>query len=95
MTSYHTLRLCAGRGGFEAIPARALRLDLAEVRRKLEGAGISVVDARVMLIAKFEREVTVARDGRLLIKSRSRDEAARIFGKLRALLGFGPGRFSE
>jgi len=58
----------------------------------MRSAGTDVVDARVMLIAQFEREVTIARDGRILIKSRDATEAQRIFELVRPMLGVPPDR---
>ena len=83
---YHSLRLCAGGGAFEAVPAPRLHMDLRAARAKLEGSRIPVVDARVMLIIQMEREVTLSRDGRVLIKTRDAQEASAIFGELRSLL---------
>jgi len=84
---YHRLRLCSSSGGFEAIPEPARPLDLATVRAKLESAGIRVVDARVMLIASLDPEVTISRAGRLLFKTRDARTAERGFERLRELLG--------
>jgi hypothetical protein len=83
---YYSLRLCAGGGAFEAVPAPRLTLDLHRVKSTLESHDIPVVDARVMLIAQFEREVTLSRDGRVLIKTKDNAEAAAIFERIRALL---------
>jgi hypothetical protein len=85
--TYYTLALCASKGAFEAIPRPKLALDLKEARSRLESAGIGVTDARVMLIAAMESEVTLSRDGRILIKSRDRAEAARVFARLRDVVG--------
>ncbi|MCI4339868.1 MAG: hypothetical protein L3J73_01180 [Thermoplasmata archaeon] len=85
--TYHTLRVCANRGAFEAIPEGTTELDLAAVRGRLEAHGVSVLDCRVMLIAKMEREVTVGRDGRILIKTRDRDEAQRLLERLAPMVG--------
>ena len=83
---YRTLRVCANRGGYEAIPDPPRPLDLVEVRHRLERAGIAVVDARVMLIAALDSEVTIARSGRILFKTQDASVAARTFERLRALL---------
>jgi hypothetical protein len=83
---YRKLRLCSNNGGFEAIPDPPLRLDLALARRSLERLGIAVVDARVMLIAALDPEVTISRSGRLLFKTQDPDAAERAFEKLRRLL---------
>lgn len=84
------MRLCAGGGAFEAIPRPRLALDLAEVKVRLEAAGFSVVDARVMLLLKRESEATLSRDGRILIKTRDPEEAHRILSDLVGRLGPAP-----
>jgi hypothetical protein len=83
---YYSLKLCAGGGAFEAVPAPRLKLDLLRVKGTLEAHDVPVVDARVMLIVQFEREVTLSRDGRVLIKTRDGPEAAAIFERLRGML---------
>ena len=85
--TYFSLRLCSDGGAFEAIPRPPLRLDLGRTRRALESHHIPVVDARVLLIVQFQREVTLARDGRILIKSRDPAEAKKVFLDLQSLLG--------
>ncbi len=83
---YRALRLCSNQGGFEAIPERREPLDLAALAARLASAGLPVVDARVMLIVRLEAEVTIARSGRLLIKSRDPELAERTFVRLRTYL---------
>ncbi|MGA8302631.1 MAG: hypothetical protein WA691_00235 [Thermoplasmata archaeon] len=80
---YRKLRLCSNNGGYEAIPDPPLRLDLPELRRSLERAGIAVVDARVMLVAATDPEVTISRSGRLLFKTQDPAAAERGFQQLR------------
>jgi hypothetical protein len=80
--TYHTLRVCSNRGAFEAVPAGDLVLDLATVRGRIEATGVAVLDCRVMLIAHMEREVTIGRDGRILIKTRDLAEAERILAQV-------------
>ncbi|MCI4323183.1 MAG: hypothetical protein L3K03_04070 [Thermoplasmata archaeon] len=80
--TYSTVRLCSSRGAFEAIPQPRLTLDLGAVRQQLEGQSIPVQDARVMLIVQLSREVTVARDGRIMIKTRDPEEAAQVLADL-------------
>jgi hypothetical protein len=87
---YRTLRLCSNNGGYEAIPDSRRPLDLAGVRDRLEREGFAVVDARVMLLAAMEVEVTIARTGRLLFKTRDEAAARRCFERLRGLLGLEP-----
>ena len=84
--TYYTLRLCASRGAYEAIPENPRTLDLAVVKARLEASGIAVIDARVMLIAQMESEVTFGRDGRVLIKSQDPVQAGRLFDSLKGLL---------
>lgn len=83
---YYQLRVCSTGGSFEAVPRPRHPLDLKVVREKLEAEQIPVTDARVMLVIRLEREVTVSRDGRMLIKSRDPAEAAAIFARLQRLL---------
>ncbi len=83
---YRRLRLCSNNGGYEAIPDPPLRLDLVAVRDRLEREGIAVVDARVMLLAATDPEVTVSRSGRLLFKTRDPAAAERAFQQLRRWL---------
>jgi hypothetical protein len=83
---YRTLRVCSNNGGYEAIPEPPRPLDLKRVRGVLEREGIAVVDARVLLIAGLEAEVTISRSGRLLFKTREAAVAERAFLRLGALL---------
>jgi hypothetical protein len=91
---YRKLRLCSNNGGYEAIPEPPLHLDLAHVRRVLEGVGVAVIDARVILVAAAEPEVTISRSGRLLFKTRDPAAAERGFQRLRILLDL-PGASEE
>jgi len=84
---YRALRLCSHGGGFEAIPDPPQDLDLGRIRASLEAAGVAVVDARVLLIASLEPEVTISRSGRLLFKTGDEAAARRA---LRRLLEIAP-----
>lgn len=84
--TYSTLQLCSGRAAFEAVPHPKLSLDLGRLRERFEREGVAVIDARVMLIVRLEREVTIGRDGRILIKSADGPEAERLFARVRRLL---------
>ena len=55
---------------------------------------MAVVDARVMLIAALDLEVTISRSGRLLFKTRDPAAAERAFLRLRSLLDL-PGTHSD
>ncbi|MCI4325779.1 MAG: hypothetical protein L3K00_07890 [Thermoplasmata archaeon] len=92
--TYETLALCASKGAYEAVPRPKLSLNLSDAKRRLEAAGVPVTDARVMLIVTMEREVTLSRDGRVLIKSRDAKEAERVFERLRKVVGL-PERATE
>lgn len=83
---YRTLEVCSNRGGFETVPEPPRPIDLVRARHRLESAGIAVVDARVMLIAALEAEVTISRTGRILLKTPDRAVADRTFAELRRLL---------
>jgi hypothetical protein len=83
---YRTLRLCSSRGAFEAIPEVPIRLDLGDVRARFEAGGTQVTDARVMLIVRLSPEVTVSRDGRIMVKTRDKAAAERIFRRVVELL---------
>lgn len=85
--TYQTLRVCSNRGALEAVPDGEVVLDLAAVRGRIEATGVSVLDCRVMLIAQMEREVTIGRDGRILIKTRDVAEAQRILERVVPLVG--------
>jgi hypothetical protein len=61
-------------------------LDLGRLRQALEGAGVPVVDARVMLIAQLDPEVTISRNGRILFKTPDSAAADRAFQRLRPWL---------
>lgn len=84
--TYYTLALCSSKGAFEAVPRPKLALDLHSAKERLESSGVPVTDARVMLIAAMEREVTLSRDGRILIKSKDAAAASRVFERLRTIL---------
>src|SRR5271170_180345 len=91
---YRKLRLCSNNGGYEAIPDPPLSLDLANARRILEREGVAVVDARVMLVAALDPEVTISRSGRLLFKTQDPAAAERAFQRLRGLLDL-PGTYED
>lgn len=85
---YRPLRLCSGGGGLEALPDPPRTLDLPSVRRELEARGVRVVDARVMLIAAMDPEVTIGRSGRLLFKTSREDRARELLERLLLLPSF-------
>ncbi len=80
--TYRSLKLCSNGGAFEAIPEPKLRLDLAKVRAAAESSGRAVIDARVMLILPGEPEVTITRDGKIVVKTHDAGVADRAFREL-------------
>jgi len=94
---YHPLRLCSQGGGFEAVPDPPGALDLFRVRATLEAAGLSVLDARVMLVVTVPPEATISRSGRLLFKTGDERSARAAFERLVGLLDLrdGPTRSSH
>jgi len=84
---YRRLRLCSNRGGYEAVAEPRHPIDLVGARTRLEAERIPVVDARVMLIAQLDAEVTISRAGRLLFKTQDARVAERTFERLRSILG--------
>lgn len=84
---YTTLKLCSNGGAFEAVPRPRVTVDLPRARVDLEARGIPVVDARVMLIVGMRPELTIGRDGRVVIKTRDATEAERVFGELARIIG--------
>jgi hypothetical protein len=84
---YRHLRLCSGGGGYEAVPDPGLSLDLAAVAERLRREGLSVTDARVLLIVGGDPEVTISRAGRLMFKTPDERRATEAFARLAPLLG--------
>lgn len=87
---YSTLELCASGGAFEAVPRPRQPLNLARVRERFEQEGILVVDARVMLIIRTSPEATISRDGRIVLKTRDRQDAERMFDRILMIAGVPP-----
>ncbi len=84
--SYQTLKLCSGKGAYEAVPDPKRRLDLRSLRTRLERSGRAVTDARVMLLVGGDPEVTIMQDGRLVIKTPDAQRAETAFRGLLPLL---------
>ncbi len=76
------MRLCSGKGAYEAIPEEPVHLDLEEAARRLVGRGLDVVDARVMLLVHSDPELTISQNGRLLLKTRDPEVARRMVDEL-------------
>ncbi|HYK92834.1 MAG TPA: hypothetical protein VEY07_02175 [Thermoplasmata archaeon] len=93
--TYSTLKLCSGRGSFEATPRPKLSLDLAAIASRARGEGIPVTDVRVMLILGLDCETTLSRDGRILLKTGDPLVAGRAFDRLRGIAGLPAAEGSE
>jgi hypothetical protein len=83
---YRRMKLCSSGGGYEALPDPPRRIALARVKARLEQDGVPVVDARVMLIASLDPEVTISQNGRLLFKTDDPAAADLAMERLRPLL---------
>ena len=79
---YTAVKLCTGKGAYEAVPVPPGRVDLGRVAQALAATGIEVTDARVMLIVPLGPEVTLSRDGRVLVKTRDPAVAERALHEL-------------
>jgi hypothetical protein len=85
---YYTVQPCATSAGFEARPRRPMRLSLAEAEQRLRDAGVDVLrNAGVVLLARSGCDVTVFPTGKLLLKTRSEDEAAQATERIARALG--------
>jgi len=77
-----SVRLCSDKAAFEARPAHRLSLNMSEVKRTLERSEEHeiVVYTPYMLILKIGKvEITLSRDGRMLIRRVSNEvEAAQV-----------------
>jgi predicted house-cleaning NTP pyrophosphatase (Maf/HAM1 superfamily) len=80
--NYRKAQLCSGQAAYEAFPDPAMKLDLGALRVALEKAGKEVLDARVILVVMGDPEVTVKRDGSLLIKTKDEEKANRCIQEL-------------
>ncbi|MHB8606219.1 MAG: hypothetical protein ACYDCK_13295 [Thermoplasmatota archaeon] len=87
---YAVLELCKNRAGYEAIPEARMSLDLTDVERRLQLGGFEpLVNARVILVAKWGRvEVSVFESGKLLFKTREKDDAEAVMHALVKAMGW-------
>lgn len=85
--SFYLLRPCKTTAAYEALPNDEVKLDLEKVTKILEGEGMKVTYARVILIAHNKGiETTIYPSGKLLVKTDSEDvaqaEAELLYGFL-------------
>jgi hypothetical protein len=83
---YSILKPCKTSAAFEAIPRDRLSLDLDQCEEILRNVCTIVTNAGILLIVNDRCEVSIHKDGRLILKTDSNDlaaeQAARIAGWL-------------
>ena len=69
---------CKGRIAYEFRPKQGIKLDLNQVARRLEKAGIEIeIETPVLLLLRNEgKGITLSREGKLLIKGTKDREVA-------------------
>lgn len=74
------LRRCATRGAFEALPEKALKLNLDKIKSKYE----TIADLPMLIIIKNKGyEITCFKNGKLMIKNcDSKENAEKIFNQI-------------
>jgi len=74
------IRRCSTRGAFEAIPDKAINLDLEKIRNKYK----SIADLPILIIIKIEEyEITCYKNGKLVIRNcDTKEEANRITNEI-------------
>lgn len=79
------LRPCATSAGFTATPEPPLRIDMAELKRRLVAAGYTiVVDARIILIVRHGGvESSLYDNGKVLVKTTDRAAADTAYAGLK------------
>ena len=90
--SFYLLKPCRGKAAFEAIPKERVQLDMEKGKTDLEAHGHEVTDAGVMLVAvKRKLLVSIYPSGKLLIHTKSREDALEVANGLFDILGIGEG----
>ena len=88
---YSILKPCKTSAAFEAIPKFQCRLDLDRCEEILSNSCKIVANARILLIVSDKCEVSIHKDGRLILKTDSsevaNEQAARIAGWLEGSSG--------
>lgn len=75
MVRLAVVRPCKGSSGTEVLPEERLELVLEVAARRLGSAGMSVTDARALLIVEGEPRVTLYPSGRMLVHTDDLDMA--------------------
>lgn len=90
--SFYLLKPCRGKAAFEAVPEYGIQLDLVRGKSDLEAHGYDVTDAGVMLVCTKENlQVSIYPSGKLLIQTKSRENALKAANGIYAILGMGEG----
>ena len=71
--------LCKSKAAHEVIPKKQLRLDLAEVEKKIRDLGWNIkMNARVVLMAESGCDISIFPSGKLLLKTMERTLAEKL-----------------
>lgn len=78
------VRLCDTKGAYEALPEKQMKVDLSRLKNKFN----IVIESPVIVIIKDEFEVSIFRNGKLLIKNcksqeKAEEQARKVYAKLK------------
>lgn len=77
------IRPCSTSAGFMATPEQPRRIDLNGLKSDLAAAGYEVLlDARILLLVRKGTESTVYATGKVLLKTKDKDEAEAAYAEL-------------
>lgn len=79
---YSVLKPCKTSAAFEAIPRERFSLDLDRCEEILKGVCTIVTNAGILLIVNDRCEVSIHKDGRLILKTDSQEVAAEQAGRI-------------
>jgi ribonuclease HIII len=90
--SFYLLKPCRGKAAFEAVPKERVQLDMEKGKTDLGAHGYKVTDAGVMLVAvKKKLQVSIYPSGKLLIQTKSKEDAMDIANEIYAIIGIAEG----
>ena len=77
------VRLCNAKGAYEALPEKQVKVDLSSLKKRSS----IIIESPIVVIIKDEFEVSVLRNGKLLIKNcksqeKAEEQAKRVYEKL-------------
>jgi hypothetical protein len=79
---YSVLKPCKTSAAFEAIPRERFNLDLDRSEEILKDVCTIVTNAGILLIVNDRCEVSIHKDGRLILKTDSQEVAAEQAGRI-------------